>query len=138
MDNSTVFGIVSQVIVALSPVILAALTWLSTELARLINAKVKDANTRNILNRMDDTAFMIIRELEQSVVTNLKDKNEDGKLTPEEIADIQKKAMDKLFTYMGNEINGASKVLGLSNDTALREFIRGRIEAALHAVRSKK
>lgn len=138
MDKNELLSIISQIVVAVSPLVLSILTWLCAELARLINAKVKDANTRNILNRLDDSVFMVVRELEQVMVEKLKAANADGKLTDQEVADIKKAALDNLFKYMGAEVNNLPKMLGLESDTALREFIKGRIEAGLHAVRNKK
>lgn len=138
MDELHLSSAIVDFIIVLSPIILITLTWLSVEIAKLINAKVKNEKARAVLIRLDDAVFMVVRELEQSTVANLKAANADRKLTDQEIVDIKKTAIDNLFKYMGAEIFNLSEILGFKADVALRDFIKGRIEAALHTIRNRK
>src|SRR5262249_18453782 len=67
----------------LSPLFAAALTWVAAKASQYINARVHNERLRNILSRLDDTVYAVVRELQQVTVEKLKAAAPDGKLTPE-------------------------------------------------------
>lgn len=134
MDKDALMGLASQALVALSPIVLAVLGWLSAEAARLINAKVKDARVRGVLLRLDDAVFTAVRETEQVMVGALKLASADGKLTQEEGDAVKREALRKLRLYMGAKGAGdLAKVMGLDTVT-LEKFLSARLEACVQAL----
>lgn len=86
---------------ALSPLLLAALSWLSLRIAALISAKVKNERVQGILVRLDDAVFLAVREVEQVFVSMLKTASEDGVLTAEERRQAKDAALQAARSYLG-------------------------------------
>lgn len=124
-----------KILELLSPVLLAALTWLAAKVAQLINAKVKNEYLRGTLVRLDDAVLAAVREVQQVTVEALKIASADGKLTPEERAQVKAKAMEAVKSHLGMKgLAELAKVLGLSGD-AIERMLSTRVEAAVHDLR---
>ena len=122
---------------ALSPLLLAALSWLSLRIAALINAKVKNERIQGILLRLDDAVFLAVREVEQVFVSMLKTASEDGVLTAEERRQAKDAALRAARSYLGTRgLAELGKVLGLPEDEVDR-VIGGRVEAAVYNMRAQ-
>jgi hypothetical protein len=116
----------------LSPVLLAALTWLAAKVAQLVHAKVKNECLRGVLVRLDDAVLAAVREVHQVTVEELKAASADGKLTPEERARVKQVAIDAVKSHLGKRgIGELAKVLGLG-DGAVDRLLATRVEAAVH------
>ncbi|MHB1844734.1 MAG: hypothetical protein ACYCWW_07865 [Deltaproteobacteria bacterium] len=125
-----------RILVLLSPVLLAALAWASARLAQFITAHVKNAYLKNALVRLDDAVFSAVKELEQTLVAEVKASSGDGKLSAADCDRIKRAAMDKVKSYLGMKgIAEIATILGLSPE-ALDGVIGTRIEAAVHDVRA--
>ena len=125
-----------RILVLLSPVLLAALAWASARLAQFITAHVKSAYLKNALVRLDDAVFSAVKELEQTLVAEVKASSGDGKLSAADRDRIKRAAMDKVKSYLGMKgIAEIATILGLSPE-ALDGVIGTRIEAAVHDVRA--
>lgn len=121
-----------KVFQALSPLLLAALTWAAAKAAQLINAKVRGEYLRGVLLRLDDAVLAAVREVHQVTVEELKAASADGRLTPEERAKVKAKAIETVRTHLGTKgIAELAKVLGL-DDGGLEKVLSTRIEAAVH------
>ena len=55
-----------------APVFMAALTWAAAKLAALIRSKVDNEYLRGALVRLDDAVFTAVKELQQTVVAEVK------------------------------------------------------------------
>lgn len=98
----------------LSPVFAAALTWVAAKLSQLINARVRNERLRNILARLDDTVFAVVRELQQVTVERLKAAAADGKLTLEAREMLKAAAVAAIREQLGARgLSELSRVLGI-------------------------
>lgn len=117
---------------ALSPLLLAALTWAAAKAAQLIHAKVRAEYLRGVLLRLDDAVLAAVRDVHQVTVEELKAASADGRLTPEERAAVKAKAIEIVRTHLGAKgVTELAKVLGL-DDGGLEKVLSTRIEAAVH------
>lgn len=121
---------------ALSPIFLAALSWLSIQIASFVNARVKNEKVRAGLQRLDDAVFTAVREVEQVLVTSLKTASADGTLTAAERAEVKDAAIKAVRGYMGAKgWLELGSVLGLSNDE-LERSLAARVEGAVYDLRA--
>jgi len=118
-----------------SPVLLAALTWAAAKLAQLIRAKVQNEYLKNALVRLDDAVFTAVKDLQQSVVEEIKAASSDGKITDEEKKQIKDRAIAAVKSHLGTKgLAEAAKILGLEGG-ALEGLLSSKVEAAVHDLR---
>ncbi|WP_233104165.1 hypothetical protein [Haliangium ochraceum] len=118
-----------------SPVLLAALAWLSAKAASLIQGKVSNEYLRGVLVRLDEAVTTAVKDLQQTVVDEIKRASADGKLTSEEKKRIKQSAIDHVKSYLGPKgVRILAEVLGLDDD-GLGGFLAARVEAAVHDLR---
>ena len=121
--------LLTMLLEAAVPVIAACLTWLSVRLAKWIKAKAQNELLRDTLLRINSSLLTLVREAEQTLVSEIKKaKEDDGKLSPEEAIGIKKAVLARFKTLWG--IDGQRKLqkaLGINGDT-LNEFIESKIE----------
>lgn len=128
-------GIGLKVLEILSPVLLAALTWAAAKLAQLIRVKIKHEYLRGILIRLEDSVVTSVKELEQTVVEEIKSASADGKITPDEKKRIKEKALASVKSHLGTKgLAELATVLGLDGG-AIDGFLSSRVEAAVHDLR---
>ena len=121
---------------ALSPLLLAALSWLSLRVAALINAKVRNERLHGVLTRLDDAVFLAVREVEQVFVSMLKTSSGDGVLSADERRDAKDTAVRAARSYLGaHGVAELTKVLGLVDDEVER-LLGARVEAAVYNLRA--
>jgi len=122
---------------ALAPLLVALVSWAAWQGSRLISTKIDSERARVVLERLNHAAFSVVASLQQSVVDGLKAAAEDGKLTPEEIAEIKERALDEVIRHLGGE-KGAAKhaaSLGLEMED-FEHVIETRIEAEVQQNKS--
>lgn len=128
-------GIALKVLEILSPVLLAALTWAAAKLAQLIRAKVRSEYLRQVLVRLDEAVFTAVKDLQQSVVEEIKAASADGKITDEEKKRIKERALASVRSHLGAKgISEVGAILGLDAG-ALDGFLSSKVEAAVHDLR---
>ena len=128
-------GIGLKILEILSPVLLAALTWAAAKLAQLIRAKVKSEYLRGALVRLDDAVFTAVKDLQQSVVEEIKAASADGKITDDEKKRIKEKALVSVKSHLGTKgLSELATVLGLDGG-AIEGFLSSKVEAAVHDLR---
>jgi hypothetical protein len=124
-----------KVLEILSPVLLAALTWAAAKLAQLIRAKVQNEYLKGVLVRLDDAVFTSVKDIQQSVVEQIKDASADGKITDDEKKRIKEKALANVKSHLGTKgLAEVAGILGLEGG-ALDGLLSSRVEAAVHDLR---
>lgn len=119
----------------LSPVLLAALTWAAAKLAQLVRAKVKNEYLRGVLVRLDDVVFTAVKDLQQTVVDEIKLASADGKISDAEKRRIKDQAIANVKSHLGTKgIGELAKVLGLEGG-AIEGLLSSKVEAAVHDLR---
>jgi hypothetical protein len=127
-----------KVFEALSPLLLAALTWAAAKLAQFIQAKVQSEYLRGVLVRLDDAVLSAVREVQQVTVDAIKSASPDGKLTPEQQAKVKQAAIDTIKSHLGMKgIGELAKVLGLEDGT-IDKLLSTRVEAAVHDLKQAR
>ncbi len=135
MDGDAVWTIAGKALVALSPILFAALSWLSLKLALLINAKTRSESLKSTLLRLDDAALAAVQEAEQVLVNRLRTMSADGGLTEDERGRVKEAVLESVRAQMGMRgIAEASRVLGFRNGEIDR-FLSTRVEASVHRLR---
>ena len=119
----------------LSPVVLAAFTWVAARLGQWINARVKNEYLRGVLARLDDTVVAVVREVHQVTVEALKAATVDGKLPPAACATVKQSAVNAIKSHLGAKgLKDLSSVLGV-DAPGIDRLIGTKIEAAVHDVK---
>ena len=118
-----------------SPVLVAALTWAAAKLASFIRSKVDNEYLRGALVRLDDAVVTAVKDLQQSVVAEIKAASADGKISEAEKRRIKDAAIANVKSYLGTKgIRVLAEVLGLSGG-AIDNFLGSKVEAAVHDLR---
>lgn len=130
MESNELWNLVSMAIQGLAPVLLAILSWLGVMASKWIQEKVKNETASGILLRLDDAVLTVVRELQQTMVDDLKAASSDGKLTKEERDEIKTKALGNLKSYYGTKgLKILAQVLGLSIGAEFDKFLSSKLEA---------
>ena len=136
--SSEWWNVAGQAILALSPVLLAALSWLSLQAAGLIQVKVKHENVRGTLLRLDDAVFVAVRQIQQVIVDQLKAASADGTLTADERRQVKAATLEAIRSYMGPKgILEICRILGLKDDE-LERVVGPRVDAAVFELNARK
>lgn len=124
MENIIIETVV-QIFAALLLMLISLLgTWLTAKLAK----RTELANIAAATDEATRVAQQTVLELQQTVVDNLKEANEDGKLTEEEITELRELlldgAMDKLSDTAKNMLTAAGVDISAIIRGAGEAFIR--------------
>lgn len=135
--TNTLWAQLARAAEALSPLLLAALGWLSLQVAAFINTHVRNERLRGVLARVDDAVLVAVREIEQLYVSRLKNASADGELTAEERKDAKDAAVAAARSYLGARgLVELGKVLGIPLDDVER-VVSARVEAAVYNLRAQ-
>lgn len=119
----------------LAPALMAALTWAAAKLAALTRARIDNEYLKGVLLRLDDAVLVAVKELQQTVVSELKAASADGSLDELEQVRVKEAALANVKSYLGPKgLAVLAKILGLS-DGSLEKLLSARIEAAVHDIR---
>jgi hypothetical protein len=128
----------ANILVAGSPALLAALSWLSVRGAQLINAHVGNLYLRGVLLRLDNAVFAAVKEVQLVTVDAIKSSAKDGKLTADERIQVKQTAVGAVKSHLGAEgLAELAKILGLDAD-AVDRFVSSHVEAAVHDLRNAR
>lgn len=132
MDFTEIALVALQV---LSPVLVAGLTWLAARLAALIRVRVANEYLRGVLLRLGDATLTATKELQQTVVDEIKAASADGKISADERRRIKAAAIANVKSHLGPKgVAEFGRILGLA-DSALDALIAAKVEAAVHDLR---
>lgn len=124
-----------EVLQLLSPVFLAALTWAASKLAQLIRAKVKNEDLKGALLRLDDAVLSTVKDLQQTLVEQLKAARADGRITEAEKQQLKNKALAAAKASLGTAGRAeVAKAFGLDAD-AFDALLSSKLAAAVHDLR---
>ena len=109
---------------ALTPLLLLALTTAGTMLMNAVRRKFDSEVAHNLLDRVEQAANMAVKELEQTLLPEIRRALEgDGKIDVEEALNIRAKARESVRRILGNKHPATDAV------------INSAIEAAVHNLR---
>lgn len=132
------WNLAAQAVMALSPIVLAALSWLSLQAAGLIKAKVSHQRLQGVLLRLDDAVFVATRQIQTAIVEELKRASADGKLTPEERDQVRAATLKAVRSYLGPKgLVEVCSILGLKDDEDER-VLGPRVDAATFELNTPK
>lgn len=124
-----------EIFKAISPLLLAALTWLSVKASGWVKAKTNNTTIGGMLGRATTLAFTVVKEAQQVFVKQMKDDSKDGVWTDVEKAKAKKMAMDSLKSHLGMKgLKELGQVLGL-NGEGIEGFLSSQIESAVHDIK---
>jgi len=119
--------IVVYLLIAAIPLVAAALLWVLAKAANYLSLKKGQSVWMAALYALDQMVADVVRELNQTVVADLKEKNADGKLTPDEAQQIKNKAIDLILSRLKvDSIQVLSAIFG-----SIVELIGSKIEATV-------
>ena len=119
-----------QVIDALAPLLVAITSLIFARLGVLISAKVKSERLRTIGLNLNETAQDVVLELEQNVVSKLRTQSKDGTISPADVSDLKRDAVNNLKRYIGQHgKSDALKAFGFASEEELEALLRAKIEA---------
>jgi hypothetical protein len=118
-----------------SPLLMAALGWMATRLAKLINARIHSEHTRDVLLRLEQIVFTVVREVQQVMVDELKADSDNGRLSFNARERVKRAALDTVRDELGKRgLAELARVLGREEHT-IDHVLVTRIEAAVHELR---
>jgi hypothetical protein len=119
----------------LSPLLMAVLGWVATRLATLINARIRSDHARDVLLRLDRIVFAVVREVQQTLVDELKAASSDGRLSADARMRVKHAALETVRDELGPRgIAELAGVLSLPKEM-IDHVLVTRIEAAVHELR---
>lgn len=122
----------------LSPVLLAAVTWVAAKLGQWINARVRNEYLRGVLVRLDDAVVSVVREVHQVTVDALKAATVDGRLPPAARETVKQAAVSAIKSHLGARgLSEVARVLGL-DAPGVERLIGTKIEAAVHDIKTQQ
>lgn len=112
MNELSSFGV--QALQALSPLLLALISWGALKLANLIQAKVKNEKIQGMLLRLDYAAEASVKEIQQTFISNL-----DPSKPKESMMQAKEMALQSLKNFMGPKgLAELAVILGLKQTSA--------------------
>ena len=122
------------VVVALIGVTSTFLCVVLKKLSNNITKNIQNSSVKTIINSIADSATCVVKELNQTIVNDLKEKAEDGKLSGDDIIEIKTLAIEKLNGLISDE----SKAI-LSNVVGdFTNYLSTVIEAKVDDVKNGK
>lgn len=93
-----------------------------------VQGKTQNRFLQTVVGLVSDTAKAVVERLNQEVVDGLKEKSADGKLTMEEIKEIQDKAVNILLSTLSEEAKTAIAVVFGDVKTFLTLLLDSKVE----------
>lgn len=121
--------IISIISVVVTSVVLPLITLGGTKLIQLINQKIKDEKTRNILTGLTTIVERAVRSVTQTYVDSLK---KSGKFDQE----TQQVALTLAKEEVLKELNQETKSFIETNYGSINDFVITQIEATINTLKS--
>jgi hypothetical protein len=121
---------------ALKLVLPALLAWIGAKSVKWVSAKTGNQEYQDAITRLLDVAKIVVAELEQTIVKELRTAAEDGVVTPSELARVKDMAVDRMQQYIGGEKGMADIGAKLKMDrNSLVAFLGSIIESIVYAAK---
>ena len=133
--------LVSQVVAALLPIlqllVVALVGWAAKEVAGFIAQRIKNEALKAALDRLNVTVFDVVLDVEQTVVSKLKDASAGGKpITDAVWADVKDTAIAKVKALLGPA--GIAKLLSVLGITDVDNLIATKVESHVAQLKRSK
>ena len=120
----------SEVVISVVSIIVTALaSWGVTELTRLINSKIKDANAKEMLSYAVTTVSDVVKQVYQTYVEALKGQNAFT-------AEAQKEALAKALETIEAVLPEKVKAYLTDNFGNMEAWLTTQIEAAIYSLKN--
>lgn len=120
----------SEVVISVVSIIVTALaSWGVTELTRLINSKIKDANAKEMLSSAVTTVSDVVKQVYQTYVEALKGQNAFT-------AEAQKEALAKALETIEAVLPEKVKAYLTDNFGNMEAWLTTQIEAAIYSLKN--
>lgn len=120
----------SEVVISVVSIIVTALaSWGVTELKRLINSKIKDANAKEMLSSAVTTVSDVVKQVYQTYVEALKGQNAFT-------AEAQKEALAKALETIEAVLPEKVKAYLTDNFGNMEAWLTTQIEAAIYSLKN--
>ncbi len=125
----------AQIAAPMATVAAAGVTWLCAWGARWFYVHTKNENVKAGILRLNDAVNTAVLEIQQTVVTTLKEKASDGKLTCADVAAVREAALATASTQLGGPkgVETLKKVLGVDD---MANVIVSKIEASVQQAKT--
>jgi hypothetical protein len=121
--------LISTVVEALLPVLLAALSFASVQTTLWLRQKIKHDQARGAAERLSDVVYTVVSDLAQTTAGKLKEASADGKLSAEDAKMLLNSAVDRTFDLLG-DVFAVRKALSL-DERQLALLIESKVEEAI-------
>jgi hypothetical protein len=101
--------IIQSLLPAAAAIISGFTSWAMFTVKKYIGSKTKNELVTSALERISYTTETTVDSLSQTMVSSIKEKSEDGKLTPTEIRMIKNEAMNTVMKQLPDAIKEAAK-----------------------------
>ena len=122
--------IISIISVVVPSVVLPLITLGGTKLIQLINQKIKDEKTRNILTGLSTIVERAVRSVTQTYVDSLK---KSGKFDQEAQLVALSLAKDEVL----RELNTETRIFIETNYGSINDFVTTQIESTINLIKTK-
>ena len=120
----------SEVVISVVSIIVTALaSWGVTELTKLINSKIKDANAKEMLSSAVTTVSDVVKQVYQTYVEALKGQNAFT-------AEAQKEALAKALETIEAVLPEKVKAYLTDNFGNMEAWLTTQIEAAIYSLKN--
>ena len=120
----------SEAVITVVPIIVTArASWGVTELTRLINSKIKDANAKEMLSSAVTTVSDVVKQVYQTYVEALKGQNAFT-------AEAQKEALAKALETIEAILPEKVKAYLTDNFGNMEAWLTTQIEAAIYSLKN--
>lgn len=125
----------AQIAAPMATVAAAGVTWICAWGARWFYMRAKNENVKAGILRLNDAVNTAVLEIQQTVVTTLKERSGDGKLTAADVAAVREAALATAAAQLGGPkgVESLKKVLGVDD---MANVIASKIEASVQQVKA--
>ena len=121
---------VTEALLALSSALLLALvSWVSAA----IRSKVKNEDSRGVMLHLSNAVENAVRAVGQELTNQIRVVSSDGKITPEEAAELRGKAFEYVKLYLGEATT--KELQRIVGQDKLSELVFSMVEAQLHTLK---
>ncbi len=86
------------------PLVTAGSVYALTAASLFLTVRYRNSRLAQALVILDEAVISVVKELNQTVVDDLKKARADGKLTPDEAKQIKSKAVELVLTRLGSKV----------------------------------
>lgn len=126
--------LIEVLVKAFAPVITLLASFLSLKLTKWLDAKIKDQELKQVVDKLNVVIPDVVKDIEQSFVS--KEKSNSDKLTPEAACQAKNMAVEKVKQQIGERGMGEIKQALNISDSRANSLIASKVEARVFDLRS--